>query len=163
MIYKLVREAVESVPELEGKVRPVAEVVDDLEPPFCIFNQLGSTPTRTMSGEEVCRTDRMELGFEAASIDDARLMAETAELLLLELGATAELPPGGKILWVDVTQTEEDALDVATGLMRHPITVEVAWVRPQRAAEMETEEEAEPQTGAETAGTAETPGGTEGG
>lgn len=125
MIYNIIRTAVEAVPELEGKVRPVAEVVDGLPPPFCIFNRLKSEPLRVLNGVTVCTTDTVELGFEAEMIADAEALAEAAERCLMAL--PGELENGHRVLWVRCGQDEEDALDVATGLMRRPLTVVLCW------------------------------------
>lgn len=126
MIYEIIRCAVENVPELAGKVRPVAEVVDGLEAPFCIFNLVSSAPMRAMNGLTVATTDTLELGFEAAMLDDAVSLAQAVEAQLLAL-AHQVTDDGDRILWIRCSQTDEDALDVATDLMRHPVTVEVCW------------------------------------
>lgn len=128
MIYKVVREALESVPELAGKVRPVAECVDDIESPFCIFGRRSSTPVRVMSGATVYTVDVYELGFEAETIDEADALSRAAGALLEDLADT-EPEPGLRVLAVGLRQEEPDALNAATGLMRTALTVTLSWQR----------------------------------
>ena len=126
MIIEVIRTAAESVEQLAGKVFPVAEVVDELEPPFCIYNTKSSEPLRVMSGQTICTTDTLELGFEAEMLDDAIAAAKAVEDKLLALANTVTAS-GERILWIRCSQSEEDALDIATEKMRHPLTVEVCW------------------------------------
>lgn len=125
MIYKAIREAVETVPGLEGQVYPAGVVTDSFDGPFAVYSCTAREPFRVMGGRIHHYTDTVEMDFLAESYDDACALYEAAETSLLAL--IRQRAYGVYVFDVTCLSAQGDGLVQGLELMRRCMTIQISW------------------------------------
>lgn len=126
MIYESIKSAVEFVPDLAGNVFPSGACVDDVEPPFAIYNFADQTVVADLSGNVHHYADTILIYIYASTYDQAHSLYRAVQDQLLALASSAN-GHGQWIFGVQCGADKEDGIDFDLDLMARALKATVQW------------------------------------
>ena len=124
-MYRYIRQRLEALEGLQGKVFPVTAMIDNVDGAFAVYTGVPPTAVRDMEGRFHHFRERFAVDFIGPFYDQLRGLYEAAYGLLDDYDVQTDY--GKYIFSAECSGTELEQFDPDAGLYRVPMQVDIKW------------------------------------
>lgn len=127
MIYEFIKEKLNTLEPITGKIFPVSANLDEVEGALAVYSFQSTTPTRDMCGEIHHYTDVVYVDLLGPMYDQlAQLYFDAQDILDV---SNLDTGYGEFIFSLETSVPERDVFDPDVGLYRKSLKIDVNWCR----------------------------------